>query len=276
MVFAPREKNQLIMRTLYSVFILSVLFFSLHSCTEKSASLGDNAKARLEIRLTDAPLDVDAVNIDIQDVKVNFSTDSINGWQSLSGVKKGVYNLLDLVNDKDTLLASAEIPTGMIHQLRLVLGSNNQIVVDGQDFPLQTPSAQQSGLKLNIQQEVKEGILYKIVLDFDAARSVVKTGNGKYLLKPVISTQLQSTGGTITGVVKPADLQTQVLRVQGVDTLSTTYTNVTGNYTFKGVAAGSYDLHFIPGDTAYKKATKTGVVVVNESVTRVDTVQLTK
>lgn len=262
------------MKTFYSVFIALAFFLSFVSCTEKSASLGENAKARLEIRLTDDPLDVDAVNIDIQDVKINFSTDSINGWQSLAGVKKGVYNLLDLVNDKDTLLASAEIPTGKIHQLRLLLGTGNSVEVDGQSYALQTPSAQQSGLKLNIQQEVKEGILYKILLDFDAGKSVIKTGNGKYLLKPVIRTMLESTGGTIIGVVTPTSFQTAVLRVQGADTLSTTYTGSTGNYTFKGVAAGSYDLHFIPGDTSFKKATRSGVLVTNESVTKVDTVKL--
>jgi hypothetical protein len=180
------------------------------------------------------------------------------------------------VNDKDTLLASAEIPTGKIHQLRLLLGTGNSVEVDGQSYALQTPSAQQSGLKLNIQQEVKEGILYKILLDFDAGKSVIKTGNGKYLLKPVIRTMLESTGGTITGVVTPTSFQTAVLRVQGADTLSTTYTGSTGNYTFKGVAAGSYDLHFIPGDTSFKKATRSGVLVTNESVTKVDTVKLVK
>lgn len=264
------------MKTLYSVFIFSVLFFSLYSCTEKSASLGDNSKARLEIRLTDAPLDVDAVNIDIQDVKVNFTTDSVNGWQSLAGVKKGVYNLLDLINDKDTLLASAEIPTGMIHQLRLVLGPQNAIVVDGQSYSLQTPSAQQSGLKLNIQQEIKEGILYTIQLDFDAGKSIVKTGNEKYILKPVIRTYLKSTGGSISGVVSPATFQTSVLRINGTDTLSTTYTDTTGKYMFKGVAAGIYDLRFNPSDTTYKPVTKTGVIVVDAVVTKVDTVKLSK
>ena len=43
---------------------------------------------------------------------------------------------------------------------------------------LTTPSAQHSGLKLNVHAELTEGITYKILLDFDAVRSVVKTGSG--------------------------------------------------------------------------------------------------
>ena len=56
-------------------------------------------------------------------------------------------------------------------------------------IPLTTPSAQQSGLKLNAKPfDVAEGQTVELVLDFDAARSVVRAGNsGKYLLKPVIT-----------------------------------------------------------------------------------------
>lgn len=264
------------MKTLLSVLLISVSSTILFSCADKGASLGDNAKARLEVRLTDDPLAVDAVNIDIQDVKVNFTTDTLNGWQSLAGMKKGVYNLLDLINDKDTLLASAEIPTGKIYQIRLVLGTNNSVVVNGVSFPIQTPSAQQSGLKLNIQQEVKEGILYTILLDFDAGKSIVSAGSGKFLLKPVIRAILTSTGGSIAGVVTPSTFQTAILRIQGTDTMATTFANASGNYMFRGVTPGSYDIHFIPGDTSYKKASRPGIVVLNETVTKVDTVVLSK
>ena len=60
---------------------------------------------------------------------------------------------------------------------------------------LTTPSAQHSGLKLNVHAELTEGITYKILLDFDAARSIVKTGSGAYNLKPVIRTITEATSG---------------------------------------------------------------------------------
>lgn len=55
-------------------------------------------------------------------------------------------------------------------------------------MPLTTPSALQSGLKLNVNIDVPEGRLADVVIDFDACRSVVRRGNsGAYNLKPVLS-----------------------------------------------------------------------------------------
>src|SRR5688572_18922495 len=127
-----------------------ICLFVFVSCT-KNDNGNDNGKANLQVFLTDDPGDYDAVNVDVQDVQINFSGDTSNGWQSLPGVATGVYNLLDLVDNKDTLLVNADIPAGRIQQIRLVLGDDNSIVVDGVESKLETPSAQQSGLKLNIQ-----------------------------------------------------------------------------------------------------------------------------
>ncbi len=44
---------------------------------------------------------------------------------------------------------------------------------------MKTPSAQQSGLKLNVHEEFLQGVAYEYIIDFDAARSIVKTGNGQ-------------------------------------------------------------------------------------------------
>ena len=116
----------------------------------------------MQIFLTDDPAPYEAVIIDVQDIKINYSSDTASGWTSLSNVNRGSYDLLKLVNDKDTLLADAELNTGRIQQIRLILGPDNFVKVAGQMIRLETPSAQQSGLKLNIHQDVNEGILYKL------------------------------------------------------------------------------------------------------------------
>ena len=57
--------------------------------------------------------------------------------------------------------------------------------MDGQERLLTTPSAQHSRLKLNVHAELKEGITYKMLLDFDAAPSIVKTGVVPTILSPL-------------------------------------------------------------------------------------------
>ncbi|HEV8285802.1 MAG TPA: DUF4382 domain-containing protein [Chitinophagaceae bacterium] len=253
-----------------AVLLTFISSFFLISCSKEEKS--SSGKAKLQVYLTDAPAtDYEKVVIDVKDVQINVNDSS---WQSLTTVKAGTYDLLKLVNDDDTLLASSDIPTGTIHQMRLVLGSNNYVVINGQNIPLETPSAQQSGLKFNVQQSVTSGILYTITLDFDAGKSIVKTGNSKYILKPVIRTVFNAVGGSIKGFVLPDTVTTAVYAIQGPDTIASTFTASNGGYLIKGLAAGSYTLNFAPNDTTFTKQTKTGIAVTTGNVTTVDTVFL--
>ena len=257
----------------FYVFASSAAFF--YACQkETSVAVG---KTRFQVYLTDDPGDFDSVMIDIQDIRINYSSDSTRGWISLPNVKVGKYDILQLRNGKDTLLADADLDAGKIEQIRLVLGPDNYVWPTGQANPiaLQTPSAQQSGLKLNIHQDINAGITYKFLMDFDADKSIVKTGNNKYILKPVIQTSLQAVGGSIRGYVLPNTFNTAVFAIQGADTLTRTNTS-NGSYMLKGLNAGVYTLGFAPSDTTYKKQNKTGISVATNAVTTVDTVRLVK
>ncbi|HEX7847438.1 MAG TPA: DUF4382 domain-containing protein [Chitinophagaceae bacterium] len=259
--------------TLKVVLFAAVSSFILWACNREEKSVSSN-KARLQVALTDDPGDYDAVYIDVRDVQINVTSDSLSGWQSLANVASGRYDLLKLVNDDDTILADAEIPVGRVQQLRLILGPDNYVVVDGDSIKLQTPSAQQSGLKLNIHQDVSAGIMYKLLLDFDVAKSIHKTGNGKYMLKPVIRTTLGAVGGSLKGWVRPDSVTTAVLLILGPDTVASTYTDATGGYAVRGLNPGSYNLLFLPGDTVLRDTTRMGISVTTGNVTVVDTMFL--
>jgi hypothetical protein len=121
--------------TLFAAVLLTLIStVVLMSCSKNENSF--SGKAKIEVYLTDNPADYDQVVIDVKDVQINLSTDSSGGWQSLSTVKGGSYDLLRLVNDKDTLLANSDIGTGTLQQMRLVLGPNNYVVVNGQNILL--------------------------------------------------------------------------------------------------------------------------------------------
>jgi hypothetical protein len=263
-------KMKLIPTLIFASLSFTILFF--FSCSKNNNT--DKGQARFQVYLTDDPGDYEEVLIDVQDIQINVTGTDDGGWQSLEGVNKGTYDLLKLVNDEDTLLVDATIPSGRLHQMRLILGPENYIKVNGALVKLNTPSAQQSGLKLNVQQDVTGGILYKIILDFDVAKSIVATGSGSYNLKPVIRTVFESVGGSIKGWVDPKDFKTVVLAIQGTDTVAGTFTGDDGGYIIKGIAEGSYSLYFNPSDSLYKDSLMTGINVINKQVTEVDTVFL--
>jgi len=205
----------------------------------------ETKNATIEVRLTDAPGDYSEVNIDIQDVQINQSSGN-SGWESIDLKAKGVYNLLDLTNGLDTLLGTYELPPGTISQIRLVLGTNNTIKVGSNTYDLFTPSAQQSGLKLNFQTTLKEGVTYKVLLDFDAGKSIVARGNNSFLLKPVLRVISEATTGAIKGSVTPLESNPGIYALNGTDTVATTFPDQDGKFLIRALPAATYHIRFAP------------------------------
>ncbi len=255
------------MKRIAGFLLLSVFWFA---CTDNN-----NQTARLNVMLTDAPGDYEEVNIDIQSVQVHGSDTTQNsGWTTLD-VQSGVYDILKLTNGLDTLLATAELPAGRISQIRLILGENNSVKENGEIKSLKTPSAQQSGLKINLNAVLTEGITYTITLDFDAARSIVRKGNGGFNLKPVIRALEKATSGSIKGTITPLESAPAVFAIAGADTVATAYTDDAGRFILRSIPEGSYTVSFDP-KTGYKPLQKEGVSVTLGNIADLGTVTIEK
>ena len=253
------------MKSLIPVIIFSVLLFS---CSKQDSQDISEGNSRISFRLTDAPALYDRVEIDLVGAVAIVDDSAID-----LEVNAGIYNLLDFVNGKDTIIVDQEIPAGKLSQIRLILGDNNSVVVNNVANAMKTPSAQQSGLKLNIHEDFVPGIAYEYLIDFDAARSIVKTGNGKFILKPVIKVAAKSVSGLVVGVVLPAKAEPLIYAISaGLDSVSTKPDAVSGRYMFKGLSAGTYKLSFIPVEP-YRDSTLTGIVVKTGVVTKIDTLK---
>jgi len=191
-------------------------------------------------------------------VRVNQSSDAADtasGWVDIPLANPQRVDLLTLTNGVLFPLGEAPLPAGKYQQMRLVLADNTQAnpmansvkPTGGNETPLDTPSAQQSGLKLNMNVDVPAGQVVDAVLDFDACKSVVKRGNsGKYNLKPVIAVipVVNSGGQRVEGWVDPAMVGTNTLvsvQSQGVP-VKTSIPDSSGRFALFPVPVGSYDL----------------------------------
>jgi hypothetical protein len=236
-------------------FVIPFLLSGLVWFSSCDSDTDGNGTAKMEVRMTDAPGDYDEVNVDIRSVQIHKEgTDSEEGWQTLDQIHPGVYNLLDFANGRDTLLASASLPAGTISQIRLVLGDNNSLKLkDGSVVALKTPSGQTSGVKLQINAELKEDVTYVVLLDFDAAKSVVARGNGQYNLKPVVRTITQAIAGGIKGKVTPAEYKPGIYVISAANDTIGGFANENGDFLIKGVKAGTYTVKFYTQDSAHDK-----------------------
>ena len=164
--------------------------------------------ARVQLKLIDLPGDYLEVNVNIIDVQYNSSEDE-EGWRSFESFNgPTTVDLTELIAGNSLLLTDELIPTGMMKQIRLVLGAGHELKIEGDTagegeiFALDTPSAQQAGLKLNLNTELEGGFSYTFILDWDVQKSIVVAGNSdKYILKPVIKVNAEVNSGSIGGKV---------------------------------------------------------------------------
>ena len=228
------------MKKIKIILSFIVLGIIMTSCNNNDETASNYPYA---VKMTDAPGPYQAVNVDLIGVEVTGN----GGETVMLNVKKGIYNLLDLTNGKATLIATDTLQISKVEQIRLILGTNNTVVVDNTTYPLSTPSAEQSGLKLQVHQTLEQGILYSVLLDFDANKSIVNTGNGAYKLKPVVRTIETAISGNIKGKITPVGSLAVVTAVDAVTNLSySTSVSATGEFLLMGLPSGTYTVTVTP------------------------------
>lgn len=239
----------------------------------------------LGFSMTDAPAcGYDEVNITIEKIRVHQSAtaaDSDAGWSEIVLTPARRVDLLGLTNGVLEELGQTAVPAGKYTQLRLVLAANSPAVpfansvvpTGGVETALTTPSAQQSGLKLNADMVVPAGQVADFVLDFDACKSVVKAGNsGRYNLKPVITVipRLAVAGLRVEGYVDPTiALNSTNISLQSAGLpVKATPPDTNGKFVLYPVPAGNYDL--VVTSAGHVTAVMTGVLVGTTTVTLVN------
>ena len=153
-----------------------------------------------------------------------------SGWFTVAEPGQ-TYNLIKLVNGLTAILGESELEADRYRQIRLIIGrepesatnilgvphpyANYVILNDGSDTveELKIPSGFRSGLKLVHRFQVVAGTVVELVLDFDACRSVVRTGSGRYRLKPRIKVIDTNNKSVVYGVV--TDSGPELLPVTG-------------------------------------------------------------
>jgi hypothetical protein len=169
------------MKRYYAEILVTILFaiFIVPACDKVNLQ----PTTTLYIKLTDSRVVAQDINIDVKEVTVNLEGET--EWISLKP-KAGVYNLLNLKNGKDTLIATGDAPaTRIVKQMRLILGDKNTIQINKQTVPLNITTKTGNSLDVVVGAKMNKS-LETVVVDFDAATSINQTADGKYELNPVL------------------------------------------------------------------------------------------
>ncbi len=253
------------MKKYFVILVLLALAIFISGCIGLLTTPGDDSiapgKGRLEIYLTDAPGDYKEVNIIISKIEGHIALDGDEGyWEVLKEWDAGDELEVDLIELEDVsiLLASLELVPNKYTQLRIFLMDEEGdawLILEGSEGStsiefLEIPSVYQTGIKLIHPFEIVEGEITKLTIDFDAEKSVVKTDNGEYKLKPVIkvTSETFSFGDVSTGSVSGTVSYDENSELTGIGDASVSLSG--GEYIFANTTTtsegGSFGLNNVP------------------------------
>ncbi len=208
-------------RVFGAIALLTTFFFL--GCGGGGGGLDGGGTGKLSLSLTDAAVEgLKAVYVTIDKVQVHLGGNESRpaNWKTVSDVGNGrTYNLLELVNGMRSDLGLTDLEAGRYTQMRLILGKTpddginilsrrhpfaNYVITDTDEVhELKVPSGFQTGIKIVHGFTIAENGTTELVLDFDAARSVVRAGaSGNWILKPTIKVFELLDYAIVRGVVK--------------------------------------------------------------------------
>lgn len=123
-------------------------------------------------------------NIKISEVHLSIDYISLPGGMIVLDADKVDF----VISDSKKSIKLKALADADLSDIRIVLNEDGNFIASLKDkFPLKTPSAQQSGLKVKLDEpkSVKKDMMYELVVDLDLSKQVVQNKN-KCLFKPVI------------------------------------------------------------------------------------------
>lgn len=227
---------------LLGLLLLVIVCIAGPGCKKDDPDDSGSGSGSIDVRMTDDVGFYEKVLINIQGVQVKIEG---HGWVDITPNRKGLYNMLDFNNGFDTLIGSSVVPAGEITEVRLILGDHNSVVVDGVNWPMETPSASSSGLKVKFHQTITAGTKIIVWIDFNVHKSIVAEGNG-YSLRPVLRCFVNYFTGSIVGDVNPDNAAYFAYAVPANDVNDTFMTFLRSDGTFKlwGLLPRTYAVGF--------------------------------
>lgn len=265
-----------------AILPVSVIFYSCQKDISGSTTTDPDKPHGVTIYLTDHQTPIfDSVFIDLQRLEVKLEDDTLpnSGWVSLA-INPGVYNILRFRNGLDTLFATGTLPNARVKKIKLVLGTQNSAMKDGQSFPLRVKDEDREVIANldNSNFEITSSGQVLFWIDFDAGNSIQVDNSGSgnnngYRLKSHIKIFTRSSSGRIEGRVLPRAADAIVKAVIGADTATAIPDDDDGEFKIVGLNAGTYKV-IIDGQNGYSDTTINNVIVRNREDTHLPVITL--
>jgi hypothetical protein len=183
-MISKKAQTRIIVAVL-AVIVVGVLVYYLYN--NSSSNLGTDGRAVFTITDKAANLDsVSSVQVTVDKIEIHSASE---GWITLSSTPR-TYDLIQLRDENmQVVLADTQLKEGTYEQARLDI--SEVVIVDASgSHEAKLPSGE---LKIVGDFDVKANQTESIKFDFIADESLHKTGNGTYILAPVVQVETRES-----------------------------------------------------------------------------------
>ena len=263
-----------------SVISIIAGFGLLFGACEKNNDMAEQTtdQGTMKVSMTDAPANYNALNVRINKAEVYLEG---QGWVQLEN-RAQQFDVLELNNGQTIEIASStQLRAGTYSRLRLEFAQEVNLTTLAS---VGLPGSEAEGtfqlmwkgsntLEIEINEQVEIGSQTDVLLDFDAARSVMEDGND-YYIQPVIR-YVQNTSTGISGQLE-GSAQAMIIARNG-EFEASAYAAVDGEFMIRGLADGTYDLTIeylqnVDGQLEYGEKEVRDVTVTQGHITMLGTV----
>ncbi len=178
----------------------------------------------IEIRVTDPPpADVKSAVVQLTNIEVHRASgnssdpDNPSGWITVLESPSS-FDLMQVLGGVEEILGSANLPAGRYTQIRMDVTAVTGNTTDDEPYSAEVP-----GDKLRIVRTftIGNGDTTILTLDFDGEKSLIRTGNDRFIFKPVVKLSIdkEENGNETTGVEEGDEEEGQnndELKLEGV------------------------------------------------------------
>lgn len=254
----------------------------LFSACEKEPMVNDQEpkNGSMDIKMTDAPANYDALLLAVSKAEVYHEG---NGWVQLAANGEA-FNVLELNNGESKKIAhSTSLDAGVYTKIRLEIKNEVYLTTMGSVGLFGTQSSGTFALnwqgsntiEIEIDEQIAAGGHAEVLLDFDAAKSIIQDA-GQYYIKPVIR-YVKNYDTGIDGQIE-GSVQGMVLVNNGEMEASATFSS-NGAFKLAGLKSGAYQVRIdylaqVNGELEYRQKTIEGVIVSDGQITHMGMISL--
>ena len=149
-------------------------------------------RGTIEVRATDPPpADVAHAVVYLSGVEVHYVSGNATEWITIVDAPPS-FDLMEVLDGVEEILGSADVAAGKYTQIRMEVDRVEVVTTAGDSYTAEIPSGT---LKIVRPFTVEPGGTTILTLDFDGEKSLILTGKGKALFKPVVKLLIEHEEG---------------------------------------------------------------------------------